>query len=116
MERGQKVLALTIVFLALSILVGCYWISRSIENSVTSNSNSIVQASQNITSYMSRANTSQNDILNQAQAANYLQITEDRLFKVIDAIPHVRLGGQDIFSKKALSDWVEKSNFSSDVN
>lgn len=65
---------------------------------------------------MSRANTSQNDILNQAQAANYLQITEDRLLKVIDAIPHVRLGGQDIFSKKALSDWVEKSNFSSDVN
>lgn len=65
---------------------------------------------------MSRASVSPNDILNQAQAAAYLQITEDRLLKVIDAIPHVRLGGQDIFSKKALSDWVEKSNFSSDLN
>jgi len=81
-----------------------------------SNSNSIVKASQNITNYMSRANISQNDILNQAQAADYLQISEDRLLKVIDAIPHVRIGGQDLFSKKALSEWVEKSNFSSDAN
>ncbi|EHQ91166.1 helix-turn-helix domain-containing protein [Desulfosporosinus youngiae] len=116
MERGQKVLALSIMFLALSILVGCYWISRSIENGIVSNSNSIVKASQNITDYMRRVNISQDDILSQAQAANYLQISEDRLFKVIDAIPHVRIGGQNLFTKKALSEWVEKSNFSSDAN
>lgn len=116
MERGQKVLALSIVFLALSTLVGCYWIARSIEYGVTSNSDSIVRALRNITDYMSRANISQNDILNQAQAADYLQISEDRLLKVIDSIPHVRISGQDIFSKNALSDWVEKSNFSSDAN
>ncbi|MDR3587930.1 MAG: helix-turn-helix domain-containing protein [Desulfosporosinus sp.] len=116
MERGQKLLALTIMVLALSIFVGCYWISRSIENGIISNSNSIVKASQNITDYMSKTNISQDDILNQAQAADYLQISDDRLLKVIDAIPHVRIGGQDLFSKKALSDWVEKSNFSSDAN
>lgn len=116
MERGQRVLALAVMFLALSILVGSYWIGRSLERGFAANSNSMFQVSQNIKEYINGVNISQNDILNQAQAANYLQITEDRLIKVIDAIPHVRIGGQNIFSKNALSEWVEKSNFSANLN
>lgn len=116
MERGQRTLALAVMFLALSILVGSYWVGKSIERGFRANSNSIVQASHNITENISGVNISQNDILNQAQAANYLQITEDRFLKVIDAIPHVRIGGQNIFSKNALSEWVGKTNFRADVN
>ncbi|WP_088189329.1 helix-turn-helix domain-containing protein [Desulfosporosinus sp. FKA] len=111
MVRGEKVIALAVTFLALSILVSGYWIGRSLERGFAVNSNGMFQVSQSIQESINTANVSQNDVLDQAQAANYLHVTEDRLLEVVDAIPHVRVGGQNIFSKKALSEWVEKSNF-----
>jgi hypothetical protein len=116
MEKGSRTVALAVTLLALSILVGSYWMSKSVESSFAAVSNSIIVASRNTAQNQNGISNSQNDILNQAQAAAYLQLPEDRLLKVIDSIPHVRIGGQNIFSKQALSEWVQKSNFSVNVN
>jgi hypothetical protein len=114
-EKGSRTMALAVTLLALSILVGSYWMSKSVENGFSAVYSAIAD-SKNTAQNQNGIDNSQNDILNQAQAAAYLQIPEDRLLKVIDSIPHVRIGAQNIFSKQALSEWVRKSNFSASVN
>lgn len=60
---------------------------------------------------------SSKEILTISEAADYLGISEDKLNGIINGsegnktgIPNTRIGNEYLFSRKALSEWVESSN------
>ncbi len=99
----DKLLALAVVLLGISILVSGFQISSAI----TSSADMILQSQQ--------IDDSNDDILSQEEAAAYLKIPEWKLGELVEyskygnGIPHYKIGETIYFSKASLDKWIAHS-------
>lgn len=113
----DKILAISIFCLALSIIIAGNKISKAIENNGVIVSNGISMGLSNINnSNMEMFNNSVNsDILDIYTASQYLGVSEDQVREIMrdekSKIPYIDIKGDVRFSKKALDKWIEESNF-----
>jgi len=96
--ENNKLIPLSIILLAVSIVFGSIWIGNSLKE----------VANQSI--YI---NSQENEILELGEAAKYLKISEgDLLYLVRESDPeikYVEINGKYIFSKEGLHQWVKSS-------
>lgn len=113
----EKMLSISIFCLAISIVIGCYFISKGfkgnggyVESGLVNIGSGLNNISNNLNSY------NQNQIISKDnysldEAAVYLGITQDKLIKLVDnkgsGIPYVKIENSYIFNKNALAKWLE---------
>lgn len=100
--------------LAFSILVSGLLIGNSFKQGFSTYSSGIQQTISNLPENLASNYQPNHDIVDFSQAAKYLQLTEEDFVKVIQndkSLPYVKVKGRYIFSRRALSEWVSKSNF-----
>ena len=98
MEKN-KLLSLSIIILALSMVFCSLWIVSSIK-----------EGTNKIITFASQ----ENDVLNLDEASTYLKISSVELQYIADGInseiPHAKINDKYIFSKAALDNWLQSSN------
>ena len=101
MEKN-KLLSLSIIILAISIVFCSLWIGSSIK-----------EGTNKIISFVSQ----ENDVLDLNEASTYLKISSAELQNISNGInsdiPHAKINGNYIFSKAALDNWLESARFES---
>ena len=94
----NKLLPLSIIILAISIVFGSMWIGDSLKE--VDNKNVSV-------------GSQQSDILGLEEASKYLNISKEQLMSLADGIGstinRVKINGKYIFSKEGLSNWVQST-------
>jgi excisionase family DNA binding protein len=119
----ERLLPISIICLAVSILISAGTISKGLKKAAEINSNSISFGITSSLSNMSNAlnsmyysqNTSgENDIMNVDEAAAYLGIPAEEFLNALNDkslnIPYAQAGYRYVFSKQALSKWLETSH------
>lgn len=122
LERRDRILPSAIIFLGLAILVSGYWVSHvlneglqgtsyGLSNLAGSINNATFQPSQPVNS---TPKIKDKEILDLSEAEQFLGITGEEMYKIMDVIPHVSIGNKYLYSKMSLIDWVEKSNYTAE--
>lgn len=97
MEKN-KLLPLSTIILAVSILFGSIWIGYSLKETSNKNTTKISQ---------------QSDILEFNEAAKYLRLSESELLYLVSekgsGINYIKIGNKYIFSKEGLDKWVQSN-------
>ena len=98
----NKLLPLSIVILAISMVLCSLWIGYSIREGT----NKIISFA-----------LQENDVLDLDEASTYLKISSAELQNISNGInsdiPHAKINGNYIFSKAALDNWLESARFES---
>ena len=99
MEKN-KLLSLSIIILALSMVFCSLWIVSSIK-----------EGTNKIMTFASQ----ENDVLTLDEASTYLKISSTELLYIVDGInsdiPHAKINGKYIFSKVGLDNWLQSASF-----
>jgi len=96
----NKLLSLSIIILALSMVFCSLWIVSSIK-----------EGTNKIMTFASQ----ENDVLTLDEASTYLKISSTELLYIVDGInsdiPHAKINGKYIFSKVGLDNWLQSASF-----
>jgi len=96
----NKLLPLSIVILAISMVLCSLWIGYSIREGT----NKIISFA-----------LQENDVLDLDEASTYLKISSTELLYIVDGInsdiPHAKINGKYIFSKVGLDNWLQSASF-----
>ncbi len=120
MESKDSKIVIIVACLSLAMVVSSYILGNSLKEGLQSNASSISSAGNQMANSINNIANSHvkqqpdSDILNESQAAVYLQITPSQLTyllinsKEIDGkgIPHIEVGYTKLFSKTALTKWL----------
>lgn len=121
MEK-EKLLPLSIICLAISLVVSSMIISKglkesafntsgSLSGSISSIGSSIGQLSYTIKEINNNTKEIDKDLMNMKEAASYLGTSETNLFYSIQnksiTVPYTMIEGNQMFSKKAIDKWIE---------
>lgn len=103
----KDLLCISIVFLALSMIISAYIISKSLSEETYMNGN----LSGALTVMSDDTNFITSDVLNEEAARAMFGYAYDYLIQMIrdgnlEHIPYIEFGDNYIFSKKALEEWV----------
>ena len=96
MKMKYNLISLSVLCLAISIVIGSWFISKGL-----SNENKV---------------KTESHLLNQNQIANYLGINKEQVSKLMskkgreieNGIPYIKVGNDIYFDKKAVSQWIQK--------
>jgi hypothetical protein len=98
----NKLLPLSIIILAISIIFGSIWIGFSLK-----------QAANKSISIGSKVDSQGSDILEFNEAAKYLKISESELLYLVEGrgsgINYIKINNKYIFSKEGLDKWVQSN-------
>lgn len=113
----DKLLPVSILFLAISIVIGSIFISKAIESNGYNISSGLSQGANTINGAINNTVVS-NDYdkekknMNFQEASDYLRISESELMTLVNdkelRIPHLKIEGRYIFNKEALDKWISE--------
>lgn len=111
----DKVLAISIFSLAISIIVSSLIISKEMRNNGQNLSSSLNMMSgglNKISNSVGYKNKSlENNSYNPYEAAEYLGITREKLYEIANTkdfkMPYIKIGADYYFNKSALDKWLE---------